>query len=207
MLFRSRVSGGKSKSKVCLFFNVELALTYLNSKFWHQLVRQPFGSVSTYITRDILCLPRRSYLERYTTVLLIFFFSGALHVILDVVQGIPGNESGAMLLFMTAPLGLMAEDGIKTVWKWLVGFGSKPEQPAQASKNVATPVWQKVLGFLWAMVWLGITSTWYFYPQMLRPENQNLVPFSIASVIGLPAVGGIVVIWGLFVAFVFEVEI
>lgn len=202
MLFRFKVSGGKSKD---LHVVLVQGLMLSNRKFWHQLVRQPFGSVSTYIARDILCLPRRSYLERFTTVLLIFFFSGGLHVILDIVQGIPGNESGAMLLFMTAPLGLMAEDGIKTVWKWLVGYSSKSGK--QANKDAPTPTWQKVLGFLWAMAWLGVTSTWYFYPQMLRPENQNLVPFSIASVIGLPALGGIVVVWGLLVAFVFEVEI
>lgn len=57
------------------------------------------------------------------------------------------------------------------------------------------------------MAWLGITSTWYLYPQMLRPQNQALVPYSVASQIGLPVVVMVVVVGGAIVAFVFEAEI
>ncbi|KAJ5727630.1 hypothetical protein N7493_005450 [Penicillium malachiteum] len=170
-------------------------------KFWHQLVRQPFGSVSTFITRDILGL--KSTIEQYTSVLLVFFFSGGLHVVLDIVQEIPGEESGAMLLFMTAGLGLMIEDGIKDLWRKI----SASRKAGESRKDTPFPLWQKVVGFMWAMGWLGVTSTWYFYPQMVRPENQNLVPFSLASQAGLPVVGAAVLIWGLLVALVFEVEI
>ncbi|KAJ6028195.1 hypothetical protein N7540_003771 [Penicillium herquei] len=173
-------------------------------KFWHQLVRQPFGSVSSFITCDILGLPPKSTIEQYTSVLLVFFFSGGLHVILDIVQGIPGEESGAMLLFMTAGLGLMIEDGIKDLWRKI---SASRKAGGSRNKDTPMPLWQKVVGFMWAMVWLGITSTWYFYPQMVRPENQNLVPFSLASQVGLPVVGAAVLIGGLLVAFVFEVEI
>ncbi|KAJ5716853.1 hypothetical protein N7488_002499 [Penicillium malachiteum] len=172
-------------------------------KFWHQLVRQPFGSVSTFITRDILGLPPKSSIEQYTVVLLVFFFSGGLHVVLDIVQGIPGEESGAMLLFMTAGLGLMIEDGIKDLWRKV----SASRRAGESRKDTPVPLWQKIVGFMWAMGWLGLTSTWYFYPQMVRPENQNLVPWSLASKFGLPVVGAAALIWGLLVALVFEVEI
>ncbi|KAJ5793192.1 uncharacterized protein N7503_009170 [Penicillium pulvis] len=172
-------------------------------KFWHQLVREPFVSVSTFITRDIVGLSK-SPLERYTNILLVFLFSGGLHVILDVVQGIPGQESGAMLLFMTAPLGLIIEDGIKALWKTCTGASLTVKD---GDGEFPVPMWQKIIGFCWAMAWLGITSTWYFYPQMLRPENQALVPFSLASQVGLPVVAGTVLAGGALVAFVFEVEI
>ncbi|KAJ5648558.1 hypothetical protein N7490_004930 [Penicillium lividum] len=170
-------------------------------KFWHQLVREPFVSVSTYITRDMLGLSR-SPLERYTNILLVFLFSGGLHVILDVIQGIPVQESGAMLLFLTAPLGLVIEDGIKATWRSWTGTN-------RVENDIKTPppLWQRVLGFLWTMAWLGVTSTWYFYPQMLRPENQALVPFSLASRLGLPVVVGVVLVGGGLVAYVFEVEV
>lgn len=178
-------------------------LTNLYSKFWHQLVREPFVSVSTFITRDILGLSR-SPLERYTNILLVFLFSGGLHVILDVIQGIPRQESGAMLLFMTAPLGLLIEDGIKALWRTCTGTSRTAKT---GDKEIPVPLWQKIIGFCWAMAWLGVTSTWYFYPQMLRPENQALVPYSLTSQFGLPIVAGTVLAGGALVAYVFEVEV
>lgn len=178
-------------------------LTNFDRTFWHQLVRQPFGSVSSFITRDILGLPHKSVVERYSNVILVFFFSGGLHVVLDFVQGIPIEESGAMLLFMCAPLGLMIEDGIKAIWKYIC---VPHETKAQNERN-SSPFWQKIIGFCWTMAWASVTSTWYFYPQMLRPENQNLVPLRIASRVGLPVVGGVVLVWGAIVAYVFEAEV
>jgi hypothetical protein len=148
-------------------------------------------------------VPPKSLAEKYMNVFIIFFFSGALHVILDMVQGIPAEESGAMLFFSIAPLGLLIEDSIRTLWRSFAisGGGNKTNETA------SMPVWQKTLGFLWTMAWLGITSTWYFYPQMLRPQNQALVPYSLASQIGLPLVGSALVVGGAIVKFVFEVEV
>ena len=133
----------------------------------------------------------------------IFFFSGALHVVLDAVQGIPAEESGAMLFFSIAPLGLLIEDSIRTLWGSYVDSSSGN----QNNKKGTWRMWQKTLGFLWAMAWLGVTSTWYFYPQMVRPPNQALVPYSLASQVGLPVVGLAIVVGGAIVAFIFEVEI
>lgn len=85
--------------------------------FWHQLVRQPFSSVSTFVARDVLGLPPKSSIERYTNVFFVFLFSTGLHVIIDVVQGIPKEESGAVMLYMCAPLGLMIEEVVQKAWK------------------------------------------------------------------------------------------
>jgi hypothetical protein len=57
------------------------------------------------------------------------------------------------------------------------------------------------------MAWLGVTSTWYFYPQMLRPQNQNLVPFSFSDQLGLPVILAAVIFGGITVAFTFQVEV
>lgn len=115
---------------------------------------------------------------------------------LDFVQGIPLQESGALLLFNLAPLGLMIEDGVIAAWKNTTTQEQKSPRP-----------WIKALGLLWTMTWLGVTSTWFFYPQMLRPDNQNLVPLSLAQEVGLPIVGGVLIVWGVVVGLVFEVEV
>lgn len=133
-------------------------------------------------------------------VIVVFFCSGGLHLVLDIVQGIPAQESGAMLFFVTAPLGLMIEDGIKALWKPF----SKSSGP---SMEVPKPLWQRALGLTWSMAWLGVTSTGFFYPQVVRPQNQALVPFSVASRIGLPIQVGIVLVGGAVLAKVFEVEV
>ena len=122
-----------------------------------------------------------------------------------MVQRIPSHESGAMILFLTAPIGLMIEDGVKAIWKSI--RTPNHDHNGQSSKEASQPLWQKSLGLCWVMGWLGVTSTWYFYPQMLRPENQALVPFSIASRIGLPMLAGTVLIGGAVVAYIFEVEV
>lgn len=129
-----------------------------------------------------------------------FFFSGGLHVVLDVVQGIPVRESGAMLFFAIAPLGIMIEDCVKSTWVFMSGA-------SVADPKGSKPLWQRVLGFLWSMAWLGVTSTWFFYPQVVRPQNQSLVPFSVADHIGLPTQAGIVVIGGALLVRVFKVEV
>ncbi|KAJ5087018.1 hypothetical protein NUU61_008325 [Penicillium alfredii] len=172
------------------------------ANFWHQLLRQPLTSVSTFITRDLLGLPPRSLLERYMNVFIVFLLSGGLHVILDIVQGIPAQESGALLFFAMASLGLMIEDGIEALWRSI--WKRKDEKKTD---NQVPPLWQRALGLFWAMAWLGVTSTWYFYPQMLRPQNQVLVPFSLASQIGLSTLAGVVLVGGVVVALVFEVEV
>ncbi|OQD82255.1 hypothetical protein PENANT_c022G01824 [Penicillium antarcticum] len=167
------------------------------AKFWHQLLQQPLTSMGTFVTRDLLCLPSRSPLERYTNVFVVFFLSGGLHVVLDFVQGIPMRESGAVLFFAMAPLGLLIEDGIKALWK----------SQTLSGKSTPRPMWQKTLDLLWAMAWLGVTSTWYFYPQMLRPQNQALVPFTLAHQVPLPVLAGVVLFGGVMIAFVFEAEV
>lgn len=145
----------------------------------------------------------KSLAKQYTNVFIVFFFSGALHLVLDTVQGIPAEESGAMLFFATAPLGLIIEDGVKGLWR----FSGKSNDGDKAGKSGPLARWQKTLGFGWTMAWLGITSTWYFYPQMLRPQNQALVPFSFASHVGLPILGLVVLVGGAIAAYIFEVEV
>ncbi|KAK4861626.1 hypothetical protein LT330_003661 [Penicillium expansum] len=169
-------------------------------KFWHQLLQNPLTSVSTFITQDLLGLKPRSLMQRYMNVFVVFFCSGGLHLVLDIVQGIPAQESGAMLFFVTAPLGLMIEDCIKALWRSFL-------KSNKSSQKIPKPLWQRALGLTWSMAWLGVTSTGFFYPQVVRPQNQALVPFSVAGQIGLPIQAGVVLVGGAVLAKVFEVEV
>ncbi|KAJ6061859.1 uncharacterized protein N7446_005979 [Penicillium canescens] len=86
-------------------------------KFWHQLLRQPFTSLSNFIARDVLCLPRSSLVERYTNVFIVCFFSGLLHLLVDILGCVPAQGSGSMFFFLSFVLGFMIEDGVKAMWK------------------------------------------------------------------------------------------
>ncbi|KAJ5387059.1 hypothetical protein N7509_009600 [Penicillium cosmopolitanum] len=173
------------------------------SKFWHQLLQQPLTSISRLITRDVLGLAPNSTLRRYMNICIVFFLSGGLHVVLDIVQGIPSQESGAMLFFALAPLGLMIEDAFKALWRLIL----HQNKESKTQNDAPLPRSQRILGLAWTMLWLGVTSTWYFYPQMLRPQNQNLVPFSFADQVGLPVTISAVTTGGVMLAFTFQVEV
>ncbi|KAJ5770141.1 uncharacterized protein N7511_002192 [Penicillium nucicola] len=168
-------------------------------KFWHQLLRQPFTSISNFIARDVLCLPRSSLIERYTNVFIVFFLSGLLHFLIDIVSCIPAQESGAMFYFLSFVLGFMIEDGVKAFWKNMYPQAKDSMDPP--------PLWQRAVGFVWTMSWIGVISTRYLLP-MQRPEAQAvLVPFNVADWIGLPALVGIVGVGAALLKLVFEVEI
>jgi hypothetical protein len=188
-----------------LVYNFSLVVLYVISltvsfrKFWHQLLRQPFTNLSNFIARDVLCLPRSTLIERYTNVFIVFFFSGLLHFFIDIVACIPAQESGAMFYFLSFVLGFMIEDGVKAMWKSMYPQDKEPAGPP--------PLWQRAVGFVWTLGWIGVFSTRYFVP-MQRPETQAvLVPFNVADLIGLPALVSIVSTGAAALKFIFEIEL
>ncbi|CAG8050681.1 unnamed protein product [Penicillium nalgiovense] len=156
-------------------------------KFWHQPLRWPFTSVSNYITRDVLRLPRPSILERYANISFTFFMS----------------ESGAVKFFCSFPLAIIIEDGVEVIWHRLAGQDKVDIQPVQS-----VPFWQRLIGFLWVGVWMCVTSPWYLYPAARqRPDKDWLVPFSFIKAIGLVAVQATLVLYGIFLYFAIGGEI
>lgn len=61
---------------------------------------------------------------------------------------------------------------------------------------------------VWVMLWLGVTSTWYFTP-MIQSTNDDMrvIPFSVVKYIGFQPLIGITVGSGVGIAVVFEVEL
>ncbi|KGO76359.1 hypothetical protein PITC_017990 [Penicillium italicum] len=168
-------------------------------KFWHQMLRLPLTSTSNFLARDVLGLPRSSFVERYTNVFVVFFFSGLIHVVLDRLRNVPPWDLWTMLFFLSFVVGYMIEDGVQALWKRTQG----------SQNNIGFPArWQRALGFCWVITWLGVTSPWYFKSEMLKPEEQSvLVPFSVVGILGDPVLKSIVIGGGIVLRFLFEGEI
>ncbi|KGO39348.1 hypothetical protein PEX1_070080 [Penicillium expansum] len=168
-------------------------------KFWHQMLRQPLTSTSNFLARDVLCLPRSSFVERYTNVFVVFFLSGLIHVVLDSLRNVSPWNPWTMSFFLSFVVAYMIEDGVQAFWKRTQG----------SQNNISLPAWwHKALGYCWVVAWLGVTSPWYFRSAMLKPEEQMvLVPFSVTGLINLSLLKNIVIGGGLVLKFVFEGEI
>ncbi|KAJ5530987.1 hypothetical protein N7527_004380 [Penicillium freii] len=175
-------------------------------KFWHQFMRQPFTSISNFIARDVLNLTRSSILERYTNVFIVFLISAIFHVLVDILQSVPVDMSGSMPFYLAFVFGIMLEDGVQNIWKRVQTPDSRQEEAQQPSGIV--PLWKRAAGMVWVVLWLGVTSTWYFTP-MIQSTNDDLqvIPFSAAKYIGLQPLIGIVVGSGVGIVVMFEVEI
>ncbi|KAJ5124398.1 uncharacterized protein N7515_008223 [Penicillium bovifimosum] len=175
--------------------------------FWHQFMRQPFTSISDFVARRVLCLQRHSKAERYTNLFIVFLISAVLHVVVDVLQSVPAERSGSMVFYLAFVPGIMFEDAVQGIWKQIAAV-PKSRQVGEASLPAIVPPWKRAVGYIWVMLWLGVTSTWYFTPmiQSTQPDMQ-MVPFSVTKCIGLDTVVKIVVGGGAVIALVFEVEI
>ncbi|KAJ5356954.1 hypothetical protein N7517_011563 [Penicillium concentricum] len=167
-------------------------------KFWHQMLRLPLTSTSNFLARDVLGLPRSSFVERYANVFIVFFFSGLVHVVIDSLRNVSIKDLGTMSFFLSFVVGYIIEDGVIALWK----------RTWESQNNSSPARWQRALGFCWVITWLGVTSPWFFKSAIVKPEEQMiLVPFSVAGLVGLPVLQSIVIGGGLVLKFVFETEI
>lgn len=169
-----------------------------HSTFWHQYLRWPLTSVSNFLARDILRLPRPSVLERYTNIYFAFLGSGVFHLIYDLFLGSPTRESKAVVFFSSFALGIMIEDGIQAVWRRLSG-----DKSGERESGAGVPLWHKAVGFIWVAAWLLITAPWYLYPATRLPTDIKwIVPFSVAEKLGMRTAGTLLLVGGLLLKFV-----
>ncbi|KAJ5306463.1 hypothetical protein PENANT_c017G11266 [Penicillium antarcticum] len=176
-------------------------------KFWHQFMRRPFTSISNFVSRDVLNLTRSSLLERYTNIFIVFLISAAFHIIVDILQSISMEKSGSMPFYLAFILGIMLEDGVQELWKH-IQYKNEPNTKAKSSPKEDVPFWKRSIGLVWVMLWLGVTSTWYFTPMIQSTtEDVRMVPVSAARYIGLGPLIGIVVTSGAIITYTFEIEI
>ncbi|KJZ80340.1 hypothetical protein HIM_00190 [Hirsutella minnesotensis 3608] len=159
-------------------------------KFWHQSFRWPLTSVGSYISRDLLGLSRPSLTERYANIFFTFFTSGLLHLVCDAILGVPPSESGAMLFFCVAPLGIMIEDAVQELWRRATG-------PWKQGASVV--LWQKCLGFVWTCAWMCATSPWYLFPSARAQANEKwMAPVDVLDRVDVKDAQKLLLAYGLF---------
>ncbi|KAJ5087450.1 hypothetical protein N7456_011066 [Penicillium angulare] len=172
-----------------LFGTMADAYTLRNywGKFWHQFLRQSLTGISNFVARDVLRLPRRSPLERYTNVFVVCMVSASIHMTTDYVQCVPPEYSGAIPFFMSIVLGFMIEDNVLALWK---GKMNSSDDQSDSKAQTVTPIRYKVIGFIWTLVWLVVSSTWYMEPISQLPQKiVTLVAFgSPSEKLGLPSI-------------------
>ncbi|RDW66633.1 hypothetical protein BP5796_09382 [Coleophoma crateriformis] len=120
--------------------------------FWHQDLRAILTCFSNLIADNILRLPKKGIIQRYTKIYLGFGISGLLHIYGDRAAGIPPSESTAVQYFLLNATGILIEDAAKAIYHLAVTDRGLAERP---------PLWQKVVGYLWTMFYLSlITPPW-----------------------------------------------
>lgn len=153
-----------------------------DSKFWHQLMRWPLTATSNFLARDVMKLPRPSFLERYVNITLVFLCSGILHVISDKMQGVSFEKSGSMTFFLGCALGIMTEDGVQKAFSVLTGAPHTP------GSDAAPRLWKRVIGYTWVIFWLCLISPSHLMPLTDLPkENRWFVPVSFVEHTGVAA--------------------
>lgn len=151
-------------------------------KFWHQTLRVTLTTVSNFITRKVLRLPRPSITERYTNILLVFTGSGLVHIEHGHIFGVY-NPLGTMMFFQFQAVGIMIEDGVQELWRRYSG----------PSSDKSFPVWQRLVGLFWVMVVFAISSPWYLYQDALsHTENWWVIPYSFVDRFGAPTIGALI---------------
>lgn len=106
---------------------------------------------------------------------------------------------GSMLYFTSFTLGFMIEDAAQALWRRLGVEGSQP-----TGKGMM--VFKRVVGMLWVMTFLCMTSPIFGYPLGRVPaERREVIPtgYSVAKVVGLGPVLGTVGVGALFLKFFF----
>ncbi|PGH12838.1 hypothetical protein AJ79_04062 [Helicocarpus griseus UAMH5409] len=164
-------------------------------KFWHQLLRWSYTSVSNHFTRRILRLRHPSLIERYANILTIFILSGLGHVLVFAGSGIPMAEwSGSMLFFCSFAAGFMTEDGVQELWR---RTGIEKRLFADGRNARGLSLFKRIVGWVWVLGFLSVVSPFFCYPMSRVPTGkEGMVPYSVVERVGVEGALGTVVAGG-----------
>lgn len=130
---------------------------------WQQGLQRPLAGHANAIVNAVL--PRGSLLSRMSRLIIAFFISGLIHLLVDIGLGVPRGESGAVLFFCLQPLGIMTEEAVQsTVLGRLPVFA------------------RKVLGYLWVIAFMSWSVPVWLYPHLrLGMDAADMLPFHFVS--------------------------
>lgn len=138
--------------------------------FWHQGTRQKFFAPAHLITFEALKIRHGTLLARYTVLLLTFVISGLFHQLADVAAGVPWWEARAVPFFAMQAVGILLEDTVQGVYRWISGRKRTDARPSG---------WKLWFGSCWVLVWLFWTTPLWAYPIMQRASGEPIIPFSV----------------------------
>lgn len=146
-----------------LYGTAQLMTGSLRRNFWHQMLRDLLSDPATIIAHRILRLPPTGVVQRYTKIVISFFVSGVLHMIIDLANDLTYAQSGSIRFFTTQALGIMIEDGVQELWGQLFG----------RSDN-GTARWKRVVGFLWLWAFMAWSlPSWMFALILARASGEQ----------------------------------
>ncbi|KAF3940854.1 hypothetical protein ABW19_dt0206861 [Dactylella cylindrospora] len=144
-------------------------------KFWHQTLRWHFSKPASFITHQVLRLPKEGLVQRYVNIFFVFFISGCMHANQSYMLGM--GQIGAvreLIFFCAMPVGIMVEDGIQ----WL--FRSQKVRKGEEEEGFVW--WKRAIGYVWVwglLVWLAPLID---YPK-LRMRMPTWLPVHVLGVL------------------------
>lgn len=93
---------------------------------------------------------------------------------MDTWGVIPLQECGALQFFCLQAAGIMFEDVVQYIWRYVTG----------KSRDAEPDALERVVGGLWVAAWLTWTTPIWIYPGLRRPitgDKGVLLPFSVVK--------------------------
>ena len=139
---------------------------------WHQNLRATFDGISHLVNHDLLRIPKGTLLARYSRIWIAFFISGAIHAgMAEDSYHIRG--SGTVRFFCTQALGIMLEDGVQAMWARVA---------SDRRKKRDTPLWNKIVGFLWLLAFMTWSTPVWSYRMFQRERPGIDTPLGISII-------------------------
>ena len=137
------------------------------------MLRATLEGISDLLNHDLLHIPKGTWLARYLKIWIAFFISGSIHAGM-VEDSYDIRGSGTVRFFCTQAFGIMLEDGVQAIWA---------RSPYDRRKKLDTPVWHKIVGFLWLLAFMTWSTPAWSYRMFLheRPGIDTPLGFSIIS--------------------------
>ncbi|KAL2813457.1 membrane bound O-acyl transferase family-domain-containing protein [Aspergillus cavernicola] len=120
---------------------------------WHQLLRRPLTSPTTFLLTTLLGIPPKSPLAHWTRILLTFTASGIIHSTMDIAFGVPVEKTGGVWFFTLQIVGLLVETFFQRFVTW-----------SGVTLNTSS---KKVVGYIWVAGFLGWSVTVWINPVLV----------------------------------------
>lgn len=103
-------------------------------------------------------------------------------------MGISLQESNACIFFWITAVGLFVEG---VIVKSIRGKPKPQQGNAPQTSSSSPPIWKKLIGYLWVLVWLGPAGSYLMFPTVtLAIVNPTVrVPYSLVELFGLEKIG------------------